>query len=472
MPEVLVVGGGVVGLGLGMLLARDGHAVTTLERDAHAVPGGPAEAWEHWERKGVNQFRLPHLFLARYRQILEAELPEVATAMARDGALRLNPIDDIPDTMRGGRREGDERFEMLSGRRSVIERAVASVAEKTPGPSVRRGTAVAGLTVGPPARHDIPHVTGVRTTVGDELRADLVVDCSGRRSPLPEWLDAVGARRPTEQRDDSGFVYLGRHFESRDGSLPAAFGPPLQDFGSISVLTLPADNQTWSVTLVARAGDKALRGLKDPERWESVVRALPTVAHWLDGDPVEDHIVVMAKIEDRHRDLTVDGTPVATGVVAVADAWGCTNPSVGRGASIGMLHAQALRDTLRATGPDRPAELSEAFAAATAATVEPWYQSTLSFDRHRLGEMAAEAEGTEYNPGDPAYEMSKALAAASSRDPDVLRAFLDVVGVLHTPEDVFARPGLFEKVVELGGDWRGAEPLGPDRAALVKMANA
>jgi 2-polyprenyl-6-methoxyphenol hydroxylase-like FAD-dependent oxidoreductase len=472
MAEILIVGGGVVGLGLGMILAQDGHTVTSLERNPSPAPGGPGEAWESWDRKGVTQFRLAHLFLARYRQILEAELPTVAAAIERDGGIRLNPLQGIPDALSGGFREGDERFTLLSGRRAVVERAVASVAEETAGFDLQRGVAVEGLLRGPESIRGIPHVTGVRTSDGRELRADLVLDCSGRRSALPTWLEALGARPPDEQVEDSGFIYLGRHFQSRDGQLPVPLGPLLQPYGSISVLTLPADNGTWSVTLIARSGDRALLGIRDTERWVHAVRSLPTVAHWLEGDPIEDRIVTMAKIEDRHRNLRPGGVPVATGILAVADAWACTNPSVGRGASIGMLHAQTLRDTLRRTGPDQPGELSEAFAVATADTVEPWYQATLAFDRHRLTEMAAAAEDVTYESDDPAYQMSGALAAASSRDPDVLRSYLDIIGVLDLPNDVMARPGIFEKVIEYGADWRKEETIGPSRAQLVAMANA
>ncbi len=472
MAEVLVVGGGVVGLGLGMMLARDDHAVTLLERDDQPAPDDAEEAWTSWERKGVNQFRLPHLFLPRYRQIIERELPEVAASLDKDGALRFNPVSDAPDFVTGGPREGDDRYEMLSGRRAVVERSVATVAEQTPGLDVRRGVSVEGLLRGSEAISGVPHVTGVRTTEGESLSADLVIDCSGRRSALPTWLEAIGARSPEDEVADSGFIYLGRHFRSRDGQLPVSLGPGLQPYGSISVLTLPADNNSWSVTLIARSGDRALLGLRDLQRWESVVRSLPTVAHWLDGDPIEERIVVMAKIEDRHREMRPDGTPVATGILAVADAWACTNPSVGRGASIGMTHAQALRDTLRQTGADRPAELSEAFASATATTVEPWYQGTLSFDRHRLNEMEAVAEGTTYDPGDPQYEITNALALASSKDPDAFRGFIDVVGVLELPEAVLARPGMFDKVVELGADWRCEPAIGPNRDELVAMATA
>jgi 2-polyprenyl-6-methoxyphenol hydroxylase-like FAD-dependent oxidoreductase len=472
MAKILVVGGGVVGLGLGMMLARDDHAVTLLERDDQPAPDDAEDAWANWERKGVNQFRLPHLFLPRYRQIIEDELPEVAATLDKDGALRFNPVLDAPEFVTGGPRDGDDRYQMLSGRRAVVERSVAAVSEQTPGLSVRRGVPVEGLLCGPEAISGVPHVTGVRTTGGEDLSADLVIDCSGRRSALPAWLDAVGARSPEDEVADSGFIYLGRHFRSRDGELPVSLGPALQPYGSISVLTLPADNNSWSVTLIARSGDRAVLGLRELQRWENVVRSLPTVAHWLEGDPIEERIVAMAKIEDRHREMRPGGTPVATGILAVADAWACTNPSVGRGASIGMAHAQALRDTLRETGPDGPAELSEAFGSATAAIVEPWYQGTLSFDRHRLAEMEAFAEGTTYDPGDPEYEITAALALASSRDPDVFRGFIDIVSVLELPETVLARPGMLEKVIELGGGWRDEAPIGPNRDELVAMANA
>jgi 2-polyprenyl-6-methoxyphenol hydroxylase-like FAD-dependent oxidoreductase len=472
VARIVVVGGGIVGMGLGMVLARDGHHVTVLERDTQPAPKDPDEAWEHWDRKGVNQFRLPHLFMARYREILERELPEVAATLDRDGALHFNPLREAPESMTGGFRAGDERYEMLSGRRAMVERSVASVAEETPGLTVRRGVAVSGLLPGPDAVSGIPHVSGVQTSDGEDLPADLVIDCSGRRSALPSWLEAHGAKPLTEEVEDSGFIYLGRHFRSRDGQLPVSLGPGLQAYGSISVLSLPADNGTWSVTLVARSGDRALLGLKDLTRWESVVRSLPTVAHWLDGVPVEDRVVTISKIEDRHRDLRPDGVPVATGILAVADAWACTNPSVGRGASIGMLHALALRDTLRETGPDTPGDLSEAFAQATTSTVEPWYQSTLSFDRHRLAEMAAFAEGVTYDPGDPAFEISGALALASQFDPEVFRGFMGIVGVLDLPETVLSRPGLFEKVLEHGSEWRQEPAFGPSRDELVALANA
>jgi hypothetical protein len=298
-----------------------------------------------------------------------------------------------------------------------------------------------------------------------------VIDCCGRRSPMPTWLEGIGAKPATEVRDDSGFIYYGRHYRSRAGALPPPLGPGLQEWGSISSLTLPADNGTWSLVLVARAGDRPLLALRDADRWEAVFRSLPTVAHWLDGaEAIEEKVVTITKIEDRHRDLWPDGAPVATGVVAVGDAWSCTNPSLGRGASIGMLHALALRDTLREVGADQPLAVSEAFRDATATAVEPWWSSTNSFDRHRLAEMQAIADGVEYQPADPNYELSKALLASAGEDPDLFRASIDIAFVLEQPEVVLSRPGLMERVIELGADWRSRPSFGPDRQQLLAIA--
>jgi hypothetical protein len=155
----------------------------------------------------------------------------------------------------------------------------------------------------------------------------------------------------------------------------------------------------------------------------------------------------MAKIEDRHRSFVIDGAPVATGVVALADSWACTNPSVGRGISIGTIHAVALRDVLHDASMD-PVALQQRWYDVTMTTVEPWYRGTLAFDEGRLAEIDASLEARAFEPA-PEFEITKALQFAAGKDPELLRAVLGITGVLALPEEVLSRPGLFEKVVEL-----------------------
>jgi len=83
---------GVCGLTAGVLLGRDGHDVTVLERDPAPVPKSPDDAWDHWARTGVAQFRQPHYVLPRARHILDAELPDVRDALLAAGAFRFDAL--------------------------------------------------------------------------------------------------------------------------------------------------------------------------------------------------------------------------------------------------------------------------------------------------------------------------------------------------------------------------------------------
>jgi 2-polyprenyl-6-methoxyphenol hydroxylase-like FAD-dependent oxidoreductase len=473
MARIIVIGAGVGGLVTGMLLARDGNDVTLLERDPAPLPDTPDDAWERWERRGVNQFRMIHMFLPRFRQHLEAELPDAVDEFAQLGAIRFNPFEVIPAEFTGGYRPDDAQFTALTARRPVAETALGRAAAKTPGLEVRRGVAVKALVTDDVTTNGVRHMTGVRTDAGDELHADLVIDAAGRRSALPALLADAGARTPREELEDCGFVYYGRHLRSPSGELPALMSGVLSPWGTISTLTLPCDNGTWGLGIVASAQDPALRALKDPDAWMRVWRSLPLVAHWAEGEPIDGgEVAVMARIQDRHRAFVVDGEPVATGVLAVADSWACTNPSLGRGTSIGFIHAIALRDLLRTVPLDDPVALALAWHDATVHSAEPWYRATLSFDRHRLAEIDALVAGETYDPGDPQWEVTKALAYAASQDPDVLRGMLRVAGVLALPDDVLADPALSEKVASLGAGWRDAEVLAPSRAELLELVGA
>ena len=96
--------------------------------------------------------------------------------------------------MAGGKRTGNEKFTLLTGRRSAFESVVAAFADERDHLTVRRGTAVDGLVTGTMVHKGVPHVTGVRTESGEIIESDLVVDATGRRSPLPRWLTDIGAR--------------------------------------------------------------------------------------------------------------------------------------------------------------------------------------------------------------------------------------------------------------------------------------
>jgi hypothetical protein len=216
---------------------------------------------------------------------------------------------------------------------------------------------------------------------------------------------------------------------------------------------------------VAGVRTAALKALRDTGCFTRVVRACPLQAHWLDGQPVTD-VLAMAGILDRYRRFVIDGRPVVTGYAAVGDAWACANPSAGRGLSVGMVHAQLLRCTVRAHLGD-PAGFASAWDEGTDQHVAPFYWNQIRADRARLAEMTALRDGRAWTPEDS--PMSR-LRAAAPYDADLFRAFIETITCLALPQEVIQRPGIKDTVEQLGHQ---APPApGPGRQQLLRFLSA
>ncbi|MGY1662666.1 NAD(P)/FAD-dependent oxidoreductase [Geodermatophilus sp. SYSU D00705] len=462
MAAIVVCGGGVIGLSVAMMLADDGHEVTVLEADALDPPETPVDAWDDWRRKGVAQFRQPHTLFPRFRLVAEEELPGLVDRLDAGGCTWGDYTSALPPTIEDrAPRPGDDRLRFVTGRRPVAEAVVAREAAEHPGLTVRRGVRATGLVPGAAALPGVPHVAGVRTEDGSVLPADLVVDACGRRTTGADWLAELGTRPPHVEGQTGGFVYYTRYYTGPEQ--PRRMGPQLTPLGSISLITLIADNGTWSVTVFGPTRDTPLKALRDPAAFTRVVAACPRHAHWLDGRPITD-VLAMAGVLDCYRRLVVDDEPVVTGYAPVGDAWACTNPSAGRGLSVGMVHAQQLRTAVREHLAD-PVDLVRAFDEATEREVTPFFRNQVAADRVRIAEMDAIREGREPPPLDP---VRARLLAAAMYDADAYRAVMETITCLALPEQALARPGLRERLEAYADAPVPAAP-GPDRALLLEL---
>jgi hypothetical protein len=170
---------------------------------------------------------------------------------------------------------------------------------------------------------------------------------------------------------------------------------------------------------------------------------------------------------DRSTRFVVDGQPVVTGFAAVGDAWACTNPSAGRGLSIGLAQAQVLRRVTRARLDD-PAGFARKWDADTQQHVAPYVHDQLAADRGRLAEMRAARQGAPPPPRDS--PMGRLLAAAPY-DPDLFRGAIETISCLALPREVLARPGIQERLEQYSGAPSLNEP-GPDRQRLLDLLAA
>jgi 2-polyprenyl-6-methoxyphenol hydroxylase-like FAD-dependent oxidoreductase len=457
--KIAIAGGSASGLFASLLLARAGHDVTVLERDRLAPAPDVERAAAAAFRPSAPQIVQPHLIMARCRELLIERLPDVYQGLLAAGVAEAPLWTQMPDTLADtASQPGDEQLMPVMTRRSTVDWVLRRAAEAEPRVEVRHAVKVTGLltaagltaaglaAAGPAARPGTarpPRVTGVRTDQGD-VPAAVVVDATGRRSPVDEWLARIGARPTATWFAECGIAYYSRHYRIRPGA--ALPGLPV----TRTVIALDeflagkwgADNDAVQLVVAPLAADRRFKTARDPGVFTAVLRTVPLYAAWLDVmDPITD-VFPMGGLHNTLRRLVVDGTPVATGVVAIGDSVCTTNPTLGRGLALALTGAADLADTVARYGDD-PAALALALDRLIVDHVAPFYQDQAAIDAARLATMRHTIFGDPRPPpeatGDGRVSYPQ-LRVAGCYDPVAFRAFWKINGMVCPPEDVYTDP--------------------------------
>lgn len=486
--RVVVAGGGIGGLACALLLARDGHEVTLIERDPIAAVSGGDDAFDSWTRPSVRQWRHVHNFSARARDLLARRAPDVLQRLRDDGVEEVNPIELLVEPAL--RRDDDERFTGVLSRRPAFELALRRAVEAQAGVTVRCPAEVTGLLLdagGP------PRVRGVRLRDGGEVEGDLVVDAGGRRTLVPTWLATAGVVVPTEAQPCE-LTYYSRYYRAAPGRAPQYGRMPRGDLGHLHYWTFVGDHGTYGAAFGAPPWEPAYRGLRDDDRWEALARAVPALAAWMQaagGEPLHD-VQVMANNRNMRRRYVVDGRPLVAGLLAIGDALSTTNPMRAWGAAMALTHACAAADAIggaggadgvggagRAGGADAaaldPLAVVLAYDAAVAQETDAVYAVSAAADRIRTHRW----KGLPIPPADAqaAEEddlLQRGLLPAIGDDPELLRALLRSMGLIDPPDALFADPAVAARARRERAQRTGAEvaPAGPDRAATLALLAA
>ncbi len=181
----------MAGLSIAKALTGAFDRVTVLDRDG--IPDDIAN------RKGVPQGRHLHVLLTAGGDALEELFPGLLDEFVADGAA----TGDLGVRGRmcvNGHRLARGRLgrDDILASRPFVEGHVRRRLREDPAVTITQGRRVRTLVTTP----DHQRVVGVEVVPNTDdgspetLTADLVVDCSGRRSRMPAWLESLGYRPP------------------------------------------------------------------------------------------------------------------------------------------------------------------------------------------------------------------------------------------------------------------------------------
>ena len=412
----LVLGGGIAGLLTARVLSKHFERVTIIEKDPLDQGNAP--------RKSVPQGHQLHLVLARGLQIMERYLPGLTTELEAGGAVVSNDVAlDLCWFSNGGYRpQVPTGLKSVMLTRSFLENAIRRRVSALPQIDIVDGTKVTGLC----STLDRSRVTGVRLAGQPvrELRADLVIDTTGRGSKNLEWLDELGYAKPKIEEVGINIRYATRLYHR-----PKAFRklivvgnqPPHQTrYGVV----IPVEADRFMVTLNGR-GDQipptdeaGFKAYAQSLLTQDITDVLTT------AEPISPVMIYnIPKTRWYHYEKL---THFPSGYLVLGDAICQLNPIYGQGMTSAAMQVEVL-DKMLAKRPLSDNFWQPYFKQIAKVVGIPWQMTSREDFRF------PQTEGTPQKmPGLAAIYVDK-LTQTINHDPVVFTTFFNVIHLMKPP---------------------------------------
>jgi len=377
--QAVVLGGSLAGLLAARVLSDHFDQVTVIERDAY--PETTAA------RKGVPQANHVHGLLARGREILEELFPGVQDEMIAAGAPVVDMANEIAwFTPAGWGIRFPSELKVLAFTRPLLDLHVRRRLAKNPRVKILDNTDVVRLIPDSKSNHlagvlICPRVSETDRRVAKELRADLVLDATGRASRAPRWLEELGYEPPEEIVIDAHLAYASRLYripEDFDGNWQCAYVQAAPPEGKRGAILFKVEDNRWLVTLIGRAGNtppgneagflEFARSLRTSTIFDAIRSAEPLT-------PIRMHRATQNRLRRYER-----AKRLPDNFLLLGDAVCAFNPVYGQGMTTAALGAITLRECLCEANGNLSRRFQKRLAKVNAA---PWMLATGEDYRYR-----------------------------------------------------------------------------------------
>jgi 2-polyprenyl-6-methoxyphenol hydroxylase-like FAD-dependent oxidoreductase len=427
--HAVVLGASMAGLLAARVLADAYAQVTMIDRDQLPLIGT--------HRRGVPHGRHVHALLAAGQQALEELFPGLTAELVAHGAPAGDVLGNGRWYLSGHRlRQAPTGLVALCLSRPFLEGHVHARVRALPNVRFLDACDIVGLATTPDGRR----VTGARVlrradgkaSAEEVLRADLVVDATGRGSRTPLWLQALGYPRPQQEQVRIGLGYATRTYrlppDALGGDLAILHGATPEHPRGGALLLVEGDR--WMVTLGGMLGDYPPT---DPDGFLAFARSLrfPDLYEAIrDGEPLDAPVGFRFPASVQHRYERLARFP--DGLLVLGDAVCSFNPIYGQGMSVAAVEALALRRHLQRGTAPQPRRWFRELARVVDV---PW-------DIAVGGDLVFPGVQGRRTPKVRLVNAYLArLHAAAAHDASLAGAFMRVAGLVAPPQSLL-RPGI------------------------------
>jgi len=460
MNTIIIVGAGMAGLYTALVLSARGYHVHVLEKKAAEETAMESQTLP----LNVVHGQQAQLLLADGVAVLESEYPDLWSQLLIQGARRIPFRDLLPNALLSDYEPiaGDERLLLLGCRYQGYEAVLLDYLASLDNVTLHFRTQVLDVVARWQPQDQAPNAEQLAVVLDGvvvesdgmqrTLHADIVVDCSGRLTRFPRWLQEYGCLF-SEDCSATDMVYYTRHYCRLNGDASRVGDVPIVDLGYLWASILPADNGHFSVALALSARDHALnQQMLDATHFEALCQQLPNIAEWLDDDYSVATGPVLAMADNSSYYRRFYGPRHQQGMLnffAVGDAMVCTNPIHQRGVTLALLQARCLAEVLAEEAS--AGQRVKAYGQALKQRVRPIYDHCVLVDAMRSRCLALDKARSAPNVTLKVRFMKAAwsyVLMAAWRDVAVYRRLAQVMLGL-------AAPNALRNSEMLGSAWAG-----------------